>query len=65
MWYFGTGVSRGKQRESPMSTKRQHTAPEYLERRRGRRKSASTLLPDFGLLKSQKARRGRKVSTKW
>ena len=33
--------------------KKQHTAPEYLEKRRGRRRSTS-LIPDFGLLKSKK-----------
>ncbi|KAK0043379.1 hypothetical protein Bpfe_027198, partial [Biomphalaria pfeifferi] len=37
--------------------KTQHTAPEYLEKRRFRRKSGSRL-PDFSLLKPQRAKRG-------
>ncbi|RUS85261.1 hypothetical protein EGW08_006962 [Elysia chlorotica] len=37
--------------------KNQHTAPEYLEKRRFRRKSGPRL-PDFSLLKPQRARKG-------
>ncbi|GFN87617.1 pleckstrin homology domain-containing family g member 1 [Plakobranchus ocellatus] len=38
--------------------KNQHTAPEYLEKRRFRRKSGPRL-PDFSLLKPQRAKRGK------
>lgn len=43
--------------ENVEPSRKQHSAPEYLERRRGRRRSTS-IIPDFGLLKAQRARRG-------
>ena len=44
--------------ETPSSSRRQHTAPEYLEKRRGRRKSL-TVLSEFALRKAQKAKKSK------